>query len=212
MNLEVCNIKDNISVKVDNTAISLTQGSGETGYRYPGAATLLYVRCYQNNYYDSKAFAILYSFKLYSTPDDSQLIPYMGPAKRNSDGAIGLYDLVANTFYTNSGTGAFTAGPENIEYETITEEVLVPDERDPYTWFEDDIPTSGMMAQYITNLSELRGQFVQAETTPSVPPKMNELTWEEANNIEKILEDVDALLTNISAAWFFSGDLFSGEV
>ena len=29
---------------------------------------------------------------------------------------------------------------------------------------------------------------------------------------ERILEDVDALLTNISAAWFFSGDLFSGEV
>lgn len=134
------------------------------------------------------------------------------PSKRNSDSVIGLYDLVANTFYTNSGTGAFTAGPENIEYETITEEVLVPDERDPYTWFEDDIPTSGMMAQYITNLSELRGQFVQAETTPSVPPKMNELTWKEANNIEKILEDVDALLTNISAAWFFSGGLFSGEV
>lgn len=134
------------------------------------------------------------------------------PVKRNSDGSIGLYNLVTSMFVGNSGSGSITAGPENIEYETITEEVLVPDERDPYTWFEDDIPTSGMMAQYITNLSELRGQFVQAETTPSVPTKMDALTWTEANNIEKILEDVDALLTNISAAWFYIGDIFSGEV
>ena len=38
------------------------------------------------------------------------------PAKRNSDGAIGMYDLTnlnpATAFYTNSGTGTFTAGPE----------------------------------------------------------------------------------------------------
>jgi hypothetical protein len=37
------------------------------------------------------------------------------PAKRNSDGAIGMYDLAnpnpATAFYTNKGTGTFTAGP-----------------------------------------------------------------------------------------------------
>lgn len=32
------------------------------------------------------------------------------PAQRNSDGYIGLYDIVNNVFYTNAGTGAFTAG------------------------------------------------------------------------------------------------------
>lgn len=34
------------------------------------------------------------------------------PAKRNSDSVIGLYDLVNDVFYTNSGTGTFTAGAE----------------------------------------------------------------------------------------------------
>lgn len=34
------------------------------------------------------------------------------PAKRNSDSVIGLYDLVNDVFYTNSGTGVFTAGAE----------------------------------------------------------------------------------------------------
>lgn len=134
------------------------------------------------------------------------------PAKRDSDSAIGLYDLVSGSFFTNAGTGAFTAGPENIEYETTIVKTYIPDERDPYTWYENDTPTSGMMEQYITNLAELRGCFTQASNTPEVPPDMEGLTWQEANYIEKILVDVDALLTNIAAAWFYSGDLYAGEV
>lgn len=34
------------------------------------------------------------------------------PAMRESDGAVGFYDLVDGVFYGNSGTGAFTTGPE----------------------------------------------------------------------------------------------------
>ena len=33
------------------------------------------------------------------------------PVKRNSDGAIGMYDTVTKTFFANAGTGTFTAGP-----------------------------------------------------------------------------------------------------
>jgi hypothetical protein len=33
------------------------------------------------------------------------------PARRNSDGVLGMYDTVTNTFFTNSGTGEFIAGP-----------------------------------------------------------------------------------------------------
>lgn len=33
------------------------------------------------------------------------------PAKRDSDGVLGMYDIVRNTFLTNSGTGSFVAGP-----------------------------------------------------------------------------------------------------
>lgn len=32
------------------------------------------------------------------------------PAKRNSDGVVGMYDLVSNTFLTNAGTGTFSYG------------------------------------------------------------------------------------------------------
>lgn len=35
----------------------------------------------------------------------------MYPARRNSDSVLGMYDTVNNVFYTNAGTGTFTAGP-----------------------------------------------------------------------------------------------------
>ena len=51
-------------------------------------------------------------FDVYTSSDDSELVGSFIPAKRNSDSAIGLYDLVSGTFFENSGTGAFIAGPE----------------------------------------------------------------------------------------------------
>ncbi len=33
------------------------------------------------------------------------------PARRNSDGVLGMYDMVTGQFFTNSGTGEFIAGP-----------------------------------------------------------------------------------------------------
>ena len=36
----------------------------------------------------------------------------MFPVKRTSDNAVGMYDMVSQTFFTSSGTHQFTAGPE----------------------------------------------------------------------------------------------------
>ena len=52
----------------------------------------------------------LYSFKIYDNTD--QLVNNLIPVKRNSDDELGLYDLITNTFYPNTGTGTFTAGSE----------------------------------------------------------------------------------------------------
>ena len=48
--------------------------------------------------------------------------------------------------------------------------------------------------------------------TPPAPGDMLSLTWEEANAIESILLAVDDAITRMSQAWFFAGDLYSGEV
>ena len=98
--------------------------------------------------------------------------------------------------------------------ETVTETIVIetPDPRDPYTWYSEDIPLPVYMNLYISNLAELRKQFTLYETTPEVPPDLEKLNYIEANNIEQILVDIDALLTNISAGWLYSGEIYSGEV
>ncbi len=50
----------------------------------------------------------MYYFKIYN--NNSLTRDYI-PAKRDSDGVLGMYDTVTNTFFTNSGTGNFIAGP-----------------------------------------------------------------------------------------------------
>ena len=61
-----------------------------------------------------KGFAqdTLYAAKIYTSIDDSELVGDFIPCKRTSDNAIGLYDLVSNSFFENAGTGTFTAGAE----------------------------------------------------------------------------------------------------
>ena len=49
-------------------------------------------------------------YKLQIT-DGTELVRNFIPARRNSDGEIGMYDTVTNTFFTNAGTGEFIAGP-----------------------------------------------------------------------------------------------------
>jgi len=43
--------------------------------------------------------------------EGTELVRNFIPARRNGDGVLGMYDTVSNTFFTNSGTGEFIAGP-----------------------------------------------------------------------------------------------------
>lgn len=79
-------------------------------------------------------------------------------------------------------------------------------------WQVSDIPTPESMTAYLADVAALRAALTVAADTPEVPEDMERLTWQEANDIEQILLDVDALVTNMAAAWFYSGDLYAGEV
>ena len=43
---------------------------------------------------------------------DNALVRNFIPVRRNSDGVVGMYDMVSGQFFTNSGTGEFIAGPD----------------------------------------------------------------------------------------------------
>ena len=79
-------------------------------------------------------------------------------------------------------------------------------------WKDDDWVGPAAQAVYLGYLTELRSQFAMMQTTPPVPNDMEKLTYQEANDIEKILEDIDRLLTNAAQAWFYSGDIYASEV
>lgn len=79
-------------------------------------------------------------------------------------------------------------------------------------WLTSDAPTASQLETYRQNIVALRGQIAVMPTTPKAPDSMAGLTYTEANSIEQILLDLDALLTNAAAAWYQSGELFAGEV
>ena len=79
-------------------------------------------------------------------------------------------------------------------------------------WLRSDIPTGAEIAQNISYVAILRSAFTLYATTPPVPVYAGALNYEEANNIEKILFDLDELITKMLAARHFCGEIYSGEV
>ena len=148
--------------------------------------------------------AKLYSCQIYN---NGTLVRDYVPCK-NSGGVVGLYDMVNGVFYQNAGTGAFTAGEEIAP----PADVPVVDEFDHYLWYEFDWPTTETMTMYLLNVSAIRAVLSVMKSTPIVPLDMVDLMIQEANNIEKILVNVNELLEKSALVWFYSGDLFAGEV
>ena len=79
-------------------------------------------------------------------------------------------------------------------------------------WLESDVPTESSMEQYLKNVETIRNTLTVPSNTPNVPDDMEGLTYEEANDIERILLAVDALITNMINAYFYSNEINCGEV
>lgn len=146
----------------------------------------------------------LYYLKIY---DNGTLVrdyvPCLNPSKE-----VGLYDIVNGEFYGNAGAGVFVAGDElgssdgNIPTQII--------ERD--YWKIGDIPRKAQMDTYLSNLGIIRGINEVMKSTPEIPGDMEGLLHTEANDIEQILFDVDYLLSVMVLNWFYTAEVFCGEV
>lgn len=79
-------------------------------------------------------------------------------------------------------------------------------------WVAPVVPELIDMDNYIADVRHLRGLVLMLETTPPTPESMAFLTWTKANDIEKILVDVEDTLNRMRDGWFYSGEVFSGEV
>lgn len=118
----------------------------------------------------------------------------------NSSGAVGLYDLISDQFYGNSGSGAFVAGPEVPPPEP--EPTL-----DPYTWYETDVPTQSEMAQYLSNVLSVVSVFIE---NPQLPQQMTGLTVDGANQIESALLELWQLIEILPLSFVPCGEALCG--
>lgn len=79
-------------------------------------------------------------------------------------------------------------------------------------WTVSGIPRASQMERYLHDVATIRAALTLGPTVPPVPSDMDSLTADEANNIERILLDIEDAIVRITAAWYYSGDLYSGEV
>ena len=109
---DVCNLKNLQNITIDSTVLPL-QVAAEGGGSVVGLDRYLFADNYNNEYAFVYLSGKLYGpLSVYESADDSALVSKLYPAQRESDGELGMYDVVRGQFFTNAGTGTFVAGPE----------------------------------------------------------------------------------------------------
>lgn len=148
-----------------------------------------------------------------------------GNGKTTSDSITLYYGLVLVTDRTQSdvanGTekGYYNASDLNrvgaaVTYlrDRFTEYGYIVDVAPKIGWVQANIPTESDMTLYLANIGVIQGVIPLPDFTPEIPESMDNLTFTEANNIERVLEIADQMLTNSLIAVWYSGDILSGEV
>ena len=78
-------------------------------------------------------------------------------------------------------------------------------------WAWEDIPSPEDLTRYLANVEAIREALTVLETTPQTPESMAKLKWDKANDIEKILADVDDAITRMPLSFWGSGEIGCGE-
>lgn len=79
-------------------------------------------------------------------------------------------------------------------------------------WRIQDIPTLKQMQRYIHDIEAMRKALPVKDGTPETPESMQNLDWQKANDIEKILVNLDETINRIRLSYWYSGEIYSGEV
>lgn len=75
----------------------------------------------------------------------------------------------------------------------------------PTDWTQDDIPTRSDLETYLDDLRTLRSAVAMLPDTPAPPEQMDGLTYGGANDIERLLQDIDALLESMGRSFLRAG-------
>ena len=139
-------------------------------------------------------------------------LPYKSAMRLVSEtGAGGEANQTDNGFYNASDLNRVGAAVEYIagRFTALGYACPVTVKKD---WLTSDAPTASQMEAYRQNIVTLRGQIAVMQSTPNAPASMAGLNYVKANDIEHILLDLDALIDKLIKSWYFSGELYAGEV
>lgn len=78
------------------------------------------------------------------------------------------------------------------------------------SWIEGEIPTFLQLEQYLSNVSALRNTINLIGSTPQTPESMDLVGYVEANNIEKILVDIETIINRMISTFVPCGEAISG--
>lgn len=79
-------------------------------------------------------------------------------------------------------------------------------------WALNNEVTVAEAIRYLYNIAQIRNAFTYFPTTPPAPSTLYNLTYDGANNIEKILLDAENLIFKLLGSFSYSGDLYCGEI
>lgn len=145
----------------------------------------------------------IYSCKIYN---NGTLVRNFVPVK-NSSGALGLYDTVNGAFYTNAGSGTFTAGADIVGF-TAGAEVGKADDRD---WQYGDTMLESDVLLYLANIAALRDVIQLPPDVPPIPTIDRWIDWMAANDIERIVYELDRMIYGIVPLFRRCGTFRAGK-
>ena len=136
----------------------------------------------------------------------------------NLKGAYNISDIIRVTAAMEYLTDLLRGYGYNVDYQPVS--ITHADGTTDTTWQETDEPTYSHLERYRLNVAAVRAVLSMLPTTPDTPARIvassvgatDGLTWSGANDIERILLDVEQMINNMAAAWYYSGDLYAGEV
>ena len=78
-------------------------------------------------------------------------------------------------------------------------------------WSMEDIPTKADMTRYFGNVASLRTQLPVYTGISTAPSASDSMDYSKANDLEKVLLEINYRVDMIPESWIYSAEIFSGE-
>lgn len=170
-NIDVCTISGDILAKIDGMSYYIGDIAPST--KRSSLSVYLFALHYAGGLL--WASAKLYGAKIYLNASGDNPIRDFIPCK-NASGVVGMWDDANGQFYTNAGTGAFTAGPE-VKPALTAHKTLV--NGTAYTVKSGKCMVNGTMYNILKGRTLIDGTGYDITFKPSYDPVFANNTWEQ---------------------------------